>query len=149
MDPILYLTLITMVFLHISAKKNQKLTCWTPLAANRTPNRMGIRMGNRTCRQPLMLRHFLTILTKFLLLDCRKDDADALDSKDGLIRLICNSTYQIHLEQKISNSFGTVRIKFIWNSIYQIIFGTPGILCNHDQLLEDSRKTSKYTTEFY
>jgi hypothetical protein len=43
----------SIVCLHISAKKNQKLPCWTPLAANRTPNRMGIRMGNRTCRQPL------------------------------------------------------------------------------------------------
>jgi hypothetical protein len=39
------------------SQKNQKITCWTPLAANRTPNRMGIRMENRTCRQPL--RYFL------------------------------------------------------------------------------------------
>jgi hypothetical protein len=52
-DPILFLSPITMVRFHISAKNNQKLTCWTPLAANRTPNRMGIRMENRTCRQPL------------------------------------------------------------------------------------------------
>jgi hypothetical protein len=37
----------------VAPGKNQKLTCWTPLAANRTPNRMGIRMENRTCRQPL------------------------------------------------------------------------------------------------
>jgi hypothetical protein len=42
-----------MVCFHISAKNNQNLTCFTPLAANRTPNRMGIRMGNRTCRRPL------------------------------------------------------------------------------------------------
>jgi hypothetical protein len=44
-----------MVRFHISAKKNQKFTCWTPLAANRTPNRMDIRMENRTCRQPLAI----------------------------------------------------------------------------------------------
>jgi hypothetical protein len=37
-------------------KKNQKLTCSTPLAANRTPNRMGIRMENRICRRPLRVR---------------------------------------------------------------------------------------------
>jgi hypothetical protein len=42
-----------MVYLHISAKNNQKLTCLTPLAANRKPNRMVIRMENRTFRRPL------------------------------------------------------------------------------------------------
>jgi hypothetical protein len=36
-----------MVHFHISAKKNKKLACWTPLAANRSPNRMEIRMENR------------------------------------------------------------------------------------------------------
>jgi hypothetical protein len=54
-DPILYLTPITTVCIHISAKQNQKLTCWTPLAANRTPNRMQIRKQNRTCRRSLRL----------------------------------------------------------------------------------------------
>jgi hypothetical protein len=52
-DPIIFLSPITMVLFHISETKNQKLICLTPLAANRTPNRMGIRMENRTCRQPL------------------------------------------------------------------------------------------------
>jgi hypothetical protein len=52
-DPIIFLSPITMVRFHISAQKIQKLTCLTPLAANRTPNRMGIRMENRTCGQPL------------------------------------------------------------------------------------------------
>jgi hypothetical protein len=46
-----------MVRFHISAQNNQKLTCWTPLAANRTPNRMGIRMENLSCRQPLTQRY--------------------------------------------------------------------------------------------
>jgi hypothetical protein len=50
-----------MVRFHISAKKNQKLTGWTPLAANRTPNRMGIRMENRTCRQPLRKKEMMAI----------------------------------------------------------------------------------------
>jgi hypothetical protein len=45
-DPILCLSPITIVCLDISAKKYQNLTCWTPLAANRTPNR----------RQPLNLQ---------------------------------------------------------------------------------------------
>jgi hypothetical protein len=53
-DPNFFLSLITIVCLQNSAKKNHKLTCLTPLAANRTPNRMGIRMGNRTCGQPLI-----------------------------------------------------------------------------------------------
>jgi hypothetical protein len=44
-----------MVCLNISAKNIQKLTCLTPLAANRTPNRIGIRVENRTCRRPLTL----------------------------------------------------------------------------------------------
>jgi hypothetical protein len=52
-EPIFFLLSIAMVCLHISAKTQSKLTCLTPLAANRTPNRMRIRMGNRTCRQPL------------------------------------------------------------------------------------------------
>jgi hypothetical protein len=52
-DPIIFLSPIKMVRFHIFSQKNQKITCWTPLAANRTPNRMGIRMENRTCRQPL------------------------------------------------------------------------------------------------
>jgi hypothetical protein len=52
-DPLLFLSPITMVCLYISSKKIQKLTCWTPLAANRTPNRAGIRMENCTCRRPL------------------------------------------------------------------------------------------------
>jgi hypothetical protein len=43
-DPILFLSPIIMVCLHISAKIKEKITGWTPLAANRTPNRMGIRM---------------------------------------------------------------------------------------------------------
>jgi hypothetical protein len=42
-----------MLHLHISAKTNQKLTCLTPLATNRTPNRIAIRMENRMCRRPL------------------------------------------------------------------------------------------------
>jgi hypothetical protein len=50
-----------MVRFHISAKKNPKLTCWTPLAANRKPNRMGIRMEIRTCRQPLTLSLSLSL----------------------------------------------------------------------------------------
>jgi hypothetical protein len=37
---------------HISAKTNQKFTCLTPLAANRTRNRTRIRIQNRTCRRP-------------------------------------------------------------------------------------------------
>jgi hypothetical protein len=52
-DPTFFLSPIKIVCLQISAKKNKKLTCWAPLAANRTPNRTEIRMGNRTCRQPL------------------------------------------------------------------------------------------------
>jgi hypothetical protein len=38
-DPILFLSPTTIVCLHISTTTNQKLNCWTPLAANRTPNR--------------------------------------------------------------------------------------------------------------
>jgi hypothetical protein len=45
---------ITMVCFHIFSQKNIFFTFWTPLAANRTPNRKGIRMENRTCRQPLI-----------------------------------------------------------------------------------------------
>jgi hypothetical protein len=52
-DPILFLSPITMVCLHILTKKTQKITCWALLAANRTPNRTGIHMENRTCRRPL------------------------------------------------------------------------------------------------
>jgi hypothetical protein len=52
-ESILFLLPIAMVCFHISAKNNQKVTCFTPLAANRPPNRMGIRMENRTCRLPL------------------------------------------------------------------------------------------------
>jgi hypothetical protein len=37
------------------------------LAANRTPNCMGIRMGNRTCRQPF------SILTKKIISDANKN----------------------------------------------------------------------------
>jgi hypothetical protein len=48
--PILFLLPIAMVCLLISAKK---ITCLTPLAANRTPKRTGIRLENRTCRRPL------------------------------------------------------------------------------------------------
>jgi hypothetical protein len=54
-NPILFLSPITMIYLHISAKKVQKLTCWTPLAADRIPNRT----QNRTCRQPLTLLSIL------------------------------------------------------------------------------------------
>jgi hypothetical protein len=43
---------ITMACIHISTT-NQKLTCLTPLAANRRQNRMPIRTQNRTCRRPL------------------------------------------------------------------------------------------------
>jgi hypothetical protein len=42
-----------MVFLHVSAKTKKKITCWIPLAANRTPNRTPVRTQNRTCRRPL------------------------------------------------------------------------------------------------
>jgi hypothetical protein len=49
-DPIFFLSRITMVCKHISANTKEKITCWTPLAANRTPNRLGICMENRTCR---------------------------------------------------------------------------------------------------
>jgi hypothetical protein len=52
-DPILFLSPITMVCLHILTKKTQKITCWALLAVNRTPNRTGIHMENRTCRRPL------------------------------------------------------------------------------------------------
>jgi hypothetical protein len=52
-DPILLLSPITMVSSYISAEK--KLTCWTPLAANRTPIRTGICMEYRPCRQPLCI----------------------------------------------------------------------------------------------
>jgi hypothetical protein len=80
-EPIIFLLAIAMVCLHISANKNKKLTCLTPLAANRTPNRMGISMGNRTCRRPLtvplaekllQLRPFATgveMLPKIICLD--------------------------------------------------------------------------------
>jgi phage-related protein len=34
----------TMVYVHLFAKKSQNLTCSTPLAANRTPNRTPISM---------------------------------------------------------------------------------------------------------
>jgi hypothetical protein len=61
MDPILNLTLITMVCLHISSKTNQKFTCGTPLAANRTPNRTPILTQNRTCRRPLKPKVHATI----------------------------------------------------------------------------------------
>jgi hypothetical protein len=60
-DPILYLTRITMVCLHISRETNQKLTCGTPLAANRTPNRMPIRTQNHTCRRPLQRQQQLPL----------------------------------------------------------------------------------------
>jgi hypothetical protein len=53
MDTNFFPDAITMAWLHISAKINQKLTFWTPLAANRTPNRIPIRTQNRTCRQTL------------------------------------------------------------------------------------------------
>jgi hypothetical protein len=52
-EPIIFLLPIAMVCLHISAKNNQKSTCLTSLAANRTPNRMRIRLENRMCRRPL------------------------------------------------------------------------------------------------
>jgi hypothetical protein len=47
-------------FVYTFQKKNQKVTGWTPFAANRTPNRMGIRMENRTCRRPLTLNERAT-----------------------------------------------------------------------------------------
>jgi hypothetical protein len=50
-DPILYMTPITMVCLHISGKTNEKFTCGIPLAANRTPSRVLIRTRNRTSRR--------------------------------------------------------------------------------------------------
>jgi hypothetical protein len=48
LDPILNLTPFTMVCLHILSKNNQKFTCGTPLAADRTPNRTWNRTQNRT-----------------------------------------------------------------------------------------------------
>jgi hypothetical protein len=53
MDPILYLTPITMVCPQISSKTNRKLSYGTPLAVHCTPNRTAIRTQNRTCRRPL------------------------------------------------------------------------------------------------
>jgi hypothetical protein len=58
MDHILYLTPITMVCLHVSSKINQKLTCGTPLAANRIPNRRPIRTQNHRCGRGLLIRQF-------------------------------------------------------------------------------------------
>jgi hypothetical protein len=52
-DPIILLSPITIIGKHISAKKIIKSNSGTPLAANRTPNRMPIRTPNRTCRRPL------------------------------------------------------------------------------------------------
>jgi hypothetical protein len=52
-----------MVCLHILTKKTQRLTCWTPLAANRTLNRIGIRMENRTCRRPLIPKNVIKRIT--------------------------------------------------------------------------------------
>jgi hypothetical protein len=49
-DPIIFLSPSVMVCLHISTKTKEEITCWT---ANRTPNRIGIRMENRACRRPL------------------------------------------------------------------------------------------------
>jgi hypothetical protein len=49
-DPILFLSPIAIVCLHILAKKNQKLTCWTPLAANHKPNRIATHAnGKKSC----------------------------------------------------------------------------------------------------
>jgi hypothetical protein len=54
-DPIFHLTLITYNGRSTPiSKKNKKITCGIPLAANRTPNRTPIRTRNRTCRRPLM-----------------------------------------------------------------------------------------------
>jgi hypothetical protein len=78
-DPNLHLTSITMVCLHISAKTNRKLTCGTPLAANRIPNCTPIRTQNGTCRRPLSRDHWqirpLRHLAVTLLLSdvCRGD----------------------------------------------------------------------------
>jgi hypothetical protein len=82
-ETILFLLPIAMVCLHISAKKNQKLTCLTPLAANRTPNRMEIRMENSTCRQPLC--HTFLTYPRSLPLDLSRQLPD-LCSPDGLVR---------------------------------------------------------------
>jgi hypothetical protein len=76
MNPILYLTLITMVCLHISSKTNQNFICGTPLAANRTPNRTPIRTQNRPFSQINVTR----------LLNCRVSSIKRLD--DSLISSI-------------------------------------------------------------
>jgi hypothetical protein len=47
-------------------QKKLKKTSWTPLAANRTPNRTGIRMANRPCRQPLKHKWTRTLMTSTL-----------------------------------------------------------------------------------
>jgi hypothetical protein len=52
------------LFTHFSQKK-QKLTCLTPLAANRTSNGTGIRMRNRTYRRPLMTFQVESIVVIF------------------------------------------------------------------------------------
>jgi hypothetical protein len=56
-----------MACLHISAKTNQKLVCWTPLSANRTLNRTLIRTQNRTSGRPLK-EAFLCIILQWTLL---------------------------------------------------------------------------------
>jgi hypothetical protein len=68
-NPILHLTPITMVCLHISEKTNQKFTCETPLAANCSLNRTPIRMQNRTCRRPLKENTF-SVFNIIILLCC-------------------------------------------------------------------------------
>jgi hypothetical protein len=63
-----------MAGLHISAKNNNKITCFTPLEANRTRNRMVIRTRNRTCRRPLSRYSNQARIAHLLLYPCRDVD---------------------------------------------------------------------------
>jgi hypothetical protein len=74
-----------MVRFHISAQKNQKLTCWTPLATNRTPNCMGICMENRTCRQPLTLGINFTRATSQKVIPRLKQQLNYRNIRDRLL----------------------------------------------------------------
>jgi hypothetical protein len=82
--------------------KIKKLIFWTPLAANLTPNRMGIRMGNHTCRQPLTAdSQNRTVLSNYFLKTAKcllflssyvHSDAEFIIITQFIIQNLCLST---------------------------------------------------------